>query len=392
MKALHSCVFAAAFSLCALAAAATVHDHLLKAAEYLRANDADGAVKEFDAVLALDPGNAEANANLGVIAFFRRDYRTASAYLRKALAADPSLTKTEALLGICERRLGQSSAQALLEKSFSGLKDKTLRVQLGLELANLYYQQGNLDRAASTMQSLVDLDPDNVETLYMAQRVYSELADGTLAKLAIIAPGSARMQQVIAERLINGGDLKGATAHYRKALEIDPRLAGVRYELAEAIFEGAPNDASVQAAAEAELEGAMKSDGDSAGVECLFARIALRRNDQDGAYQHYGRALALDPGNAEAQLGLGRLLAAMDKPREALRYLRMAVQSDPLNDEAHYRLATVCRSLELKDESEKEFRLFREIKESREHLRALYGQMNMKPPGREQEEVPDEKP
>ena len=62
--------------------AAAIHDHLRKAAEYLKANDPNSAVKEFDAVLALDPKNAEANANLGVIAFFQHDYRNASQYLR----------------------------------------------------------------------------------------------------------------------------------------------------------------------------------------------------------------------------------------------------------------------------------------------------------------------
>ena len=75
------------------------------------------------------------------------------------------------------------------------------------------------------MRSLVDLDPDNVDVLFMAQRVYSELADDTLNKLAVLAPGSARMQQVIAERLVNGGDLKGAIEHYRKALADRPASA-----------------------------------------------------------------------------------------------------------------------------------------------------------------------
>src|ERR1039458_792227 len=119
---------------------AGIHDHLRKAAEYLKANDPDSAVKEFDAVLTLDPRNAEAYANLGVIAFFRRDYQNASQYLRNAL-------------GISERRLGQRSAQTLLEKSFPTLKDKALQIQVGLELANIYEQQGNLDRAAFVMRS-----------------------------------------------------------------------------------------------------------------------------------------------------------------------------------------------------------------------------------------------
>src|SRR5882724_6500329 len=63
---------------------AAIRDHLRKAAQYLKASDPTSAAKEFDAVLALDPTNAEAYANLGVIAFFQRDYQKASQNLRKA--------------------------------------------------------------------------------------------------------------------------------------------------------------------------------------------------------------------------------------------------------------------------------------------------------------------
>jgi predicted Zn-dependent protease len=240
------------------------------------------------------------------------------------------------------------------------------------------------------MQSLVDLDPDNVEILYMAQRVYFDLADDTLNKLAILAPGSARMQQVIAERLINDGDLKGATEHYRKALEQNPRLPGVHYELAEAILEAAPNDSEAQAEAEKELETAVKFDGDSAKTECLFGRIAWRQSDLKGAYAHYERAFALDPNEVEAQIGISRLLVIMEKPEEALRYLRMAVAADPLNSEAHYRLAVVCKKLQLKDEADKEFRLFQEIKDAKEQVKTLYRQMNKKPSSKEEENLDTE--
>ena len=97
---------------------------------------------------------------------------------------------------------------------------------------------------------------------------------------------------------------------------------------------------------------------------------------------------ALNPGETEAQIGLGRLLATMEKPLEAVKYLRMAVQSDLLNEQAHYRLATVCRSLHLTEESEREFRLFREIKQVKEQVRELYRQMNTKPPGQD-DQIPD---
>src|ERR1700728_2299689 len=359
--------------------AAEIHDHLRKAAEYLKAQDPDSAVKEFNAVLALDSRNAEAYANLGVVAFFRRDYRSASGYLRKAAAIDPSLAKSQALLGICEKKLGDPSARALLEKSFSKLKDNSLRLQVGLELASLYEEQGDPGATACVMRSLVDLDPDNVDVLFMAQRVYSELTDDTLNKLAVLAPGSARMQQVIAERLVNGGDLQGAIEHYRKALQIDPRLPGVHFELGEAILQSSPVDAGTQAEAQKEFEASIGIDGDTAKTECEFGSMALSQSHLDQAFEHYQRAYQLNPNEVQAQMGLAKLLMMQEKPQEAIKYLRMAVQSDPLNGTAHYQLGTEYRRLQMMDMADKEVLLFQEIKKTKDQVEVLYRQMNKKP-------------
>jgi tetratricopeptide (TPR) repeat protein len=359
--------------------AAAIHEHLHQAEAYLRANDASSAVKEFEAVLTLDPNNAEAYANLGVIAFFQRDYRKASQNFRKALAIDPSLAKTQALLGISQERLGDASAGALLGKSFAQLQDKQLRVKVGIELANLYQQRGDVERAVPVVQKLVDLDPDSVEILYMAQRLYQELAEDTLNKLAVLAPESARMQQVIAERDVNLDNLKGAIEHYRNALRIEPRLAGVHYELAEAILESAPNDADTQAEAEKELAAAVANDGDSAKVQCEYGRIAILKGELDRAHEHYAEAFQLGPEDTEAQLGLGRVLMMLEKPQEAKKYLELAVHGDPLNSAAHYQLAQDYKRLSMVSEAEKELHLFDEIKKSQEQVRRLYRQMSQRP-------------
>ena len=375
------------FLACALIAAAQapnprsaeVRDHLQKAFQHLKANDPNSAAKEFEMVLATDPKNAEAYAHLGAIAFLKGDCQNATPYLRKALAIDPSLSPSQALLGICESRLGKPSARALLEKSLPRLKDKKLQIQAGLELANLYNRQGNLERTAAVMQSLVNLDPDNVEILFLAQQIYSDLAEDTLNKLAVIAPGSARMQQVIAERLINAGDLHSAIAHYKKALEMDPHLPGVRYELGEAILESSPSNPAVQNEALKEFEAAMQAEGNNSKIECQLGRIAFLRSDVEQAFAHYRRAFELNPGEVEAQMGLAKHLMMTDKPQEAAKYLLMAVQSDPLNSEAHYRLSTVYRKLQRTEEAGKELRLFQEIKQTKERVRDLYRQMNRKP-------------
>ena len=358
---------------------AEVHEHLQKAAEYLKANDADSAIKEFNAVLAIDPKNTDAYTNLGVIAFFQRDYQNAAHNLRKALAIEPSLVKAQAFLGICERRLSDPAARALLEKSFAKLKDKPLRIQVGMELANLYDQEGDSGATASVMRTLVDIDPDNVDILFMAQRVYSELADDTLNKLALLAPGSARMQLVIAEHLINAGDLKGATDHYKKALQIDPRLPGVHFELGEATLESSPSDPTIQEEAKKEFETAIASDGDSAKTESALGGIAAAQSDSISALAYYQRAFKLDPHEVQALLGLAKIMMAQQKPQEAVKYLRAAVESDPLNSETHYRLGLAYRDLKMTDDAAKEMHLFQEIKQAKDRVKELYRQMNRSP-------------
>src|SRR6266849_7373569 len=261
--------------------------HLQRAENALLANDLETATSEFRAVLTLDPKNPEAHANLGIIAFFRGDCETASANLREALAISSSLAKAQALLGVCLRRSGDPAATALLEKSFPRLTEPKLRTLAGMQLIGIYEQRGEQDHAAPVVAALVDTDPDDVNLLYMAQRIYSELADDTLNKLTIIAPGSARMQQVLAERLVNAGDLNGAMEHYRTALEIDPHLPRIHYELSEAILESSPSSPDSQSAAETELQAAIANEGDNPSIECELGRIAHLRSDAEQAYLHY---------------------------------------------------------------------------------------------------------
>lgn len=66
------------------------------------------------------------------------------------------------MLGMCEKRLGNSgSALALLENSFPRIEDTKLRVQVGMDLLELEYAQGNLAKAIVVLQTLDRTDPAN---------------------------------------------------------------------------------------------------------------------------------------------------------------------------------------------------------------------------------------
>jgi tetratricopeptide (TPR) repeat protein len=342
----------------------------------LRAGDSTAAASAFTAALQIDPASVEAHANLGAIAFFHGDCQAAEPHFRAALRGAPTLARARALLGVCEHRLGEPSAEADMKDAFAKLDDAKLRLQLGIELANLYYQQGDLENTASVLRPLLAANPDNVDVLFFAQRVYSELADNTLNKLAILAPNSARMEQLIAERLINAGDLKDAIIHYRKAIALDPRLPGMHFELAEALMEGTPNEAVVQQEAVRELQSAIQVDGDSPGVECELGRIALLQFHTDEAEAHYKKAYVMDPHNSTAQMGLASLAEKQGHLEQAATWLRQAVASDPLNPDAHYQLCQIDKKLNLDADARKELQLFLDIRASRDKARQLFLEMN----------------
>ena len=120
------------------------------------------------------------------------------------------------------------------------------------------------------------------------------------------------------------------------------------------------------------------TEGDSAKVQCELAKIAVLRSDLEGAHGHYDRAFKLNPEDPEAQLGLGRILMT-EKPQEARWFLELAVQSDPLNGEARYRLAQVYQRLQMPEESQEQLHLFQEIKKTKDQVRWLYRQMKKQP-------------
>ena len=229
-----------------------VQSHLQRTQEALKVNDPDTAVREYQGALQSDPKNIDARANLGVIAFMQGRYGDAAENFRQALKLDPSLWKVQALLGMCEKRLGHlTSARNWLEKSFPHVQELKLKTQAGLELAELDYQVGELSQSAEVINTLRQLDPKNLDVLYSAYRTYSDLADSALNAIALLDPDGARMHLIIAEHLINEGDRDGAIEQYKKVLQLDPQLPGAHFELAEALLQSSKTQREREEAEEA---------------------------------------------------------------------------------------------------------------------------------------------
>lgn len=354
-----------------------IASHSKQAQEFLRANKPELAAREFNAILKLDPKNVDARGNLGVLLFFQGDYPNAAQQLRQAIQRQPSLSKIQALLGMCEKRIGETdSARTNLEKAFPKVEDERLRAKTGMELIELYYGAGELDKAAGTVNILRQLKPTDIDILYVAHRIYSSLADESLLSVAMIAPRSARMHQMMAQELARQGDTEKAVAHGREALKIDPKLPGIHFELAEIL--NSFSDVSRQEAAEQEYIAALADNPLDQKSECRLGEIAYRRSDFKKAFAHYSRALELQPDDQEANLGLAKTLLSMNEPEKAKPLLERAVQMEPFNAITHYHLAKLYRKLGRADDARRELAEFQKLKSAKDQLKEIYDEMRLR--------------
>jgi Tfp pilus assembly protein PilF len=89
-----------------------------------------------------------------------------------------------------------------------------------MELIEIYYGAGDLDKAAGVVSVLRQLRPADTDILYTAHRIYSDLADESLLTVTMIAPKSARAYQMMAQEMVRQGNNEGAIAKYREALNL----------------------------------------------------------------------------------------------------------------------------------------------------------------------------
>jgi cytochrome c-type biogenesis protein CcmH/NrfG len=368
---------------------AQIEQHSRKAQEYLSAKQPNLAIPELESVVALDPENVNAQANLGVLLFFQGKSADAIPHLRSALAQKSSLPKIRGLLGLAEKHtLDLTDARIDMEAAFPEIEDPRFQVQLGLELIGSYTDTGDLEKAAPIIAQMRKAQPDNPEVLYAAYRTYSDLAGESMLSLSVAAPDSAQMHQLLAHELLKEGNTNGAITQYRKAMAVNPDLPGVHFELAE-LF-NTSSDAQVKKDAEQEYLAALKANPADEKAQCRIGDIDAARGDTAGAFKAYSKASELQPSDADAKLGLAKALIDMNQLDKAQALLEQAVQLEPTDPTAHYRLAAVYRKEKRVEDAKREVGLYKQYRDLKEKLRVTYKELLI-PPNEIRNNEPDAK-
>lgn len=336
--------------------------HIQRARQFVVGGKTEAAIEEYEAAVVEDPSNIEAQGNLGVLQFFANDCTSALPHLTTALKLDPSQARIQALVGICQHRQGHAEdAEHNLTAVLPLVTNPRVHNLILSNLVEIEYARGDLEAASTYLAELMKSDSANPDTLYLAYRIHSDLADSARNALTIAAPDSARMHLLIAERFINAGDATAAIQQYQEALKKDPSLPGVHYELGQAIMQESHAEDSLNRAT-AELQLALKEDPRNAGAEAKLGIIEEIRGHVNLAEEHYTRALSLKGDEFNALVGLGDILRARGENEKSAEYLSRASKLNAMDETLHYRLAQIYRELGRKADAEHEMQLFASIR------------------------------
>jgi tetratricopeptide (TPR) repeat protein len=345
------------------------HERL--AQQYLSQREPAKAIPELQVVVALDPHNLDARANLGVLYFFAGSYDQALPLLRSVVASKPDLWKIQSLLGIAERKTGDDHQGRLdLETAFPHIDEPKLKTQVGLELIESYTSTADLDKASDLIAQLLAAQPTDPALLYTAYRIHADMMAQDLLSLSLSNPNSAQLHQAIAHELQRTHNLDGTIRNLRQALALDPNLPGIHFELAEALH--ASDDQRLHVEAIEQYKLAVLTNPADPKAATRLGDIEVENSDLDAAEKSYQQALKLQPNSPDAEIGMAIVLSERGDPAAAAPLLEQVLAADPSNYLAHFRLSAVYRKLHRPDDVKRELDAYTKYKDMHEKLTAIY--------------------
>jgi len=238
--------------------------------------------------------------------------------------------------------------------------DPALAAEAHYLLGAAYFEAGEFSKVPAELKGLEN-STHAEHVLFLLEescRLTHQAAEARQAfrQLNTRFPDSPWVHYLMGNAYENQADHQKAIAEYQAALAKDPRLPNANFAIGYLYFQDqAPEEARPWLQKELVVQPCHT-------LACYYlAEMARTGGETEGAVQLYRRAIQCDDANGKAHLGLGIVLAALNRNDEAIRELRRAAQLLPEDAVPHYRLALLYRKLGRRAQADAEYARVKEI-------------------------------
>lgn len=306
----------------------------LKGAVLVKKNDLDGAMVLADQVLKQNPEHTDSISLKTVIYLSKKDTGSALATVEKALQAKP---QEPALLLLKLQIHTQTKDLPAIEQDYLGL----IRLNPGKDeytyaLIKFYADNGQENKALSTLQALIDKNPGNLQPklvlIDFQMKNNPEQAEKTLQSYLQQYPEEADLYFRLAALHLKQNKIAEAKQTLQKIVELEPdskESLNAKTKLAKLAMQENDTDSALKLVKEVLAKDARHQEG-----LLLQSRLDLQRNLIDDAIANLRIVLRDYSGSDEAMVLLGQAYLRKNSPELAEENFRKALEVNPANFEA----------------------------------------------------------
>src|SRR5215470_18083489 len=316
-----------------------------------QSGDIEGAIREYQAYLALRPERVEARSNLGAALSRLGRYADAIEQYKRALALDGRNQGIRFNLAVAYYKTARIlSASKELEAVVAAQPENRNAVLL---LADCNLRMGEFKRVVELLTPVESAEPDNRAVAYllgMALINDKRLDEGQRRIERILRDGdSAEAHVMMGTTYLTVTEYEKALKEFKRALELNPKLPSVNSFYGQTLVRMGATDEALQAFRR-ELEN-NPHDFDS----CLQMGVLLKQDQKlDEAREFFQRAMTVRPNEPNSRFYIASIDVAQGKLNEALPALEQLVKDAADFVEAHVMLATVYYRMRRKADGDRE--------------------------------------
>jgi tetratricopeptide (TPR) repeat protein len=319
------------------------------------AGDIEGAIRGYQAILKSHPGRVDVRSNLGAAYSRMGRYEDAIEQYKLALASDNRNQTIRRNLALAYYKAALFTEAAAELSRFVAATPEGLaeRKDAVLLLADCQVRLGEYKKVIELLSPLEGSDPNNRTLAYVLGTAL--VGDGQVQRGQVLidrvfrGEDSAEARLLIGSILLLADDAQAAIKEIERAIELNPRLPGLRSWYGRTLMRmGDPEKA--KSAFKSEL-----LDNPNDFDANLYIGILLKRDKfLEESFIYLSRAIHLRPRDSYARYQLGALYATLGKLGEARPLLEDVAKDYPDFVEARAVLANVYYRLNRKQDGDRE--------------------------------------